>query len=363
MELASAFQIAVDFSVADRYLNETLEVAQNYLEMGVLNEAEEHFERILSFKGDCLAALEGLIRIYEQTARADAWQRTRLRLARALVARNEYEPAAELLRQLTQSNPRDTETRLFHIQCLTALGQSEAAAGEYIRVAEELAGQGEIERALEIYRAAEALDPLQLDVSPAIIELLVNAGRREEALVEHIKVSERRRQAGDSEGSVAALEAALELDATREDLCVRLAERIGEAQLAGEPLTRLCEQIRALLAARLYGPAAQTLDTLERAFAERPALIGLRAELEEGRGNAEGALGLRLQSIDLHQQRREYEAALAILDKTMSAHGDNVALLSRKANLLREMGRCTSRSSSCSGRPTNSSMPRRFTRR
>ena len=69
LELAEAFQIQVDLSLVDQYLQNTLEVARNYLELGALDEAEETYGQILRFKSDCRPALEGLARIYEQSGR------------------------------------------------------------------------------------------------------------------------------------------------------------------------------------------------------------------------------------------------------------------------------------------------------
>lgn len=341
MELSRAFNITVDLSVADQYLKDALEVARNYLEMGVLNEAEDHFDQILRFKENCIPALEGLARIYEATERPDAFQTVRLQLAMALAAQTRYDEAIDLLQLYMRDNPHEVEACLFNIDCLKRAGHSDRAAAEYVRLADNLAARGEVDQALDIYRSAEALDALGLDVFTRVIALLMGAGRREEALAETIQEVGARIERGDPRGAVGALVSALDLDPAREELVLRLAEIVAQVEMVGEPLVRVCTEIQALLAARNHGPAAKALELLERAFPGRPLIMSLRADLEEARGNLDQSLELRLQCVDYYQQGREYEEALTVLEKARAGRTDNITLLSRKANLLHEMGRAS----------------------
>jgi chromosomal replication initiator protein DnaA len=338
LELANIFGVSVDLTAVDQYISNTLEVARNYVQLGALVEAEEQFSGILRFKPDALPALEGLVRVYELTDRPAEFQAARLRLARALAAAGQPEPALELLAVYVRDNSTDHDARRFYIEVLKAAGHTEHAAGEYLNLADDLAGSGEIDQALALYRAAQALPDAGLDVSPHIIQLLVGAGRREEAIAENLLTYERYREAGQIPEAFAALQSTLELEPLNEELILRQAELVAAEALGSEALAQVCAGLERLLAARAHGTVGRALDTLEAAYPNRSRLMTLRADLEEARGNLERALDLRLLCVDLHQQHREFESALAVLEKTMQGRPANVALLSRKATLLRDLG-------------------------
>ena len=340
LELAGSFGIAVDMDSAGSYVQHTLEVARNYLEMGVLKEAEEQFVRILSFQPACREAMVGLTRLYEMTDRAEEFQAMRLRLARTLVDLGENAQAIELLKIYTRDNPHDVDARVLYTDLLGAGDQAEFAASEYVRMAAELAEAGEIDRALALYRKAGSLGAEGFDISGSVVRLLTDSGRREEAIAERLNAAAALRALGDGEGAFAEIEAAADLDAAREDLVIELAELQAAGTLNNETLARLCDRIERLIATRAHGPAGRALMLLEPAYGDRARVMALRAELEDSRDNREQALDMRLKTIDLHTQRREFAEALNVLDRAMaSGRNDNVALLSRRAMLLRELGR------------------------
>lgn len=338
LELASHFGIEINPSLIDDYVGHALEVARNYIEMGVLAEAEEQFDQILRFKPDSTIALEGLIRIYEKAVRQAELANARLKLARARADAGQYPDAIELLKLITADSPADHEARGFLIECLRNAGQADAAAAESIRLADDLAAAGEIDRALEIYRDARNAPGASADLSTNIISLLVRAGRKEEAIAECLAAAEELPSGIDPERAVGALRMACEIDSSREDLIVREAEIIARHKLGGAIREEMLQRIDQLLAARAHGPAAQALDVLDAAFPNDPRLLGMRADLEEARGSDERAADLRLACIDALQNRRDFASALSILEKALDHRRDNVSLLSRKANLLRETG-------------------------
>ncbi|MEN6625271.1 MAG: DnaA/Hda family protein [Candidatus Sumerlaeia bacterium] len=337
LELASQAGVEINPSLVEDHVGHALEVARNYIEMGVLTEAEEQFDQILSFKPDCIQALEGLVRIYAQTGRTEELSTARLGLARARAAAGHAPAAIELLKDHLKGSPGDHDARRFLIECLREAGQAEESAAESVRLAGDLSAAGEIDGALEIYRDARGMNGSG-DFSMNVIELLARAGRKEEAVAECLAVADDMQSRIDPERAVKALRAAFEIDPTREDLVIRQAEIIAMHKLDGPPLDDALGRIETLLAARSHGPASQALDALIGAFPDDPKLISMRADLEEARGSDERAADLRLACIDAMQARRDYDGALAVLEKALKFRRDDVALLSRKANLMRETG-------------------------
>ena len=336
LDLVGAFGIKIDLSAVEQYLTDSLEVAQNYMDLGVLKEAEEHYEKILSFREDCQPALEGLLRIYTVTERWDDYHRARLMLARIHAARQQFKDALELIEASLNDHPGDAELRRFLIECLEGDGQLARATQETLQLGDALVEAGEVDRALETYRLAE-----NFDVGTAasrIVKLLLTAGRGEEAIAECLAQVDRRLKLADSDGAAEQLLAALEIDPSREDLCLRLAGVIAKYRLDDPLLTRTCEEFRKLLAVRAHGPLGQCLDLLEGVYADHPVVVTLRADLEDARGNRDRALELYLHGIDHYYERRDYPSALAILDRIIATRTGNAPLLMRKANILRESG-------------------------
>lgn len=338
VELAGAFGIDVDLSAAEQYLKESLEVASNFLDLGALREAEEQYDQIMRFREDCESALRGLLRIYEATERWEAHDATRLKLARALAVAHNYQEALELVEASLGGHPGDTGLKRFHIDCLEGDGQLARAAQETLQLGDTLAAGGEIDRALEVYRSAAAFDGAEGAVGGKIVALLGAAGRREEAVAESLTQADRRLTAADSEGAAELLLDALELEPGRESLTLRLAGIVADYHLNGDLLAQTCEQVRKLLAVREHAAAAQAVAALERTWSEHASIKALRAELEESRGNHDRALDLFLECADQYTTQRDPARALAIVDRMLAGHPGNVALLSRKANLLRQRG-------------------------
>ena len=97
--------------MVEGYLETTLEVARNYLDLGALAEAEEHLLGLTSIRPDCIPALEGLAEVYDRQRRADLLRQTRLRLARAESAAGQHEAALEALKSVTAPRRRTTPSR------------------------------------------------------------------------------------------------------------------------------------------------------------------------------------------------------------------------------------------------------------
>ncbi len=337
LELAASAGIIIEPGLIEDYIAHSLEVARNYTEMGVLVEAEEHYNQILRLKPESLPALEGLLQVHERSGRRPSFTAARLALAQAYARAGRAESAIGLLRGQLAENPADIDARLLLIEALRLGGREEELANESVALADELAATGQIDRAIQVFRSVGGPGAL-LDTGPRVIELLAAAGRKEEAVAECLARADQLAAGIDPEGAVETLRLAIELDPAREELVVRQAGIVAEHKLVGAPMEESRQRIESLLAARSHGPAAQALDLLEAAFPGRPSLLALRADLEDGRGNAERALELRLGCVDALQGCKEFEAALAVLEKIMAGRRDNVALLSRKANLLRELG-------------------------
>lgn len=339
LALAGAVGLTIDDAVIESFHQTTLEVARNYLDLGALAEAEEHLTGLLSIRPQSLAALETLAEVHARQGRRDALQATRLQWARALAQDGRYDDALACIDAALADEPDNEPFARLRVETLHRAGRTEEAAAALLALAADLTARGEIQLALETYRDAQAMAVDGVDAWGPMIQLLLHAGRREEAIVECVRAAEHLLAAGDADAAHAMLEQAVELDPAREDLVVRLAAAVAHGRLTGEPLESVCRRLEQLLAAQSHGAVGRALDVLEPAFPDHVGVACLRADLEEARGNDEHALDLRLALVDRLESARDAQTALAILDKLIGAAPGNVALLSRRANLLRAMDR------------------------
>jgi chromosomal replication initiator protein DnaA len=356
LALAEACGLNIDMSVVDGFLQTTLEVARNYLDLGALNEAEGQLSGLVSIRPDCLPALEALAELYERQNRLDLLQDTRLQLGRSLSEAGQYDQALATLQAAREQDAADVAIARQLIQTLQLAGKAEEASLQTLALANGLAGQGEVNRALDVYREAQELAQDRavegVDAWQPMINLLLQAGRREEAIVECMRHAEIQFKAGHREEAFESVERAIELDPDREDLHLRQAEIVALARLDGRPLNAVCDHLEKLLEARAHGIVGKALAALTAAacadgdddgagaaFADHPRIVCLRADLEEADGNADRALDLRLGCVDRLERAREFDNALDVLAKILAEQRGNIALLSRKANLLRVTGK------------------------
>ncbi len=339
LEMAKLFGIEMDPNVIADFVKEALEVGDNYLAMGVFNEAEQQYDRVLLIQPASLPALRGLVRLYQETGKAAKLTHTQVRLAKVLVETGQHQEAATLLRDYAHYNPDDTPTRLLYIQCLEKLNLKDDVAREYLALADSKASTGDIDEALNLYRRVEAMGLDSVDVSAQITQTLISAGRQDEVVVEMIRKAENLLGGGKALEAIARLQSALELDPTRDDLRVKVAGIIAGEKLSGEPLADFCKALAVMIRGQVHGPAAQSLDLLMAAFPDHAGLAELKGDLEEARGFDEAAVEMRLHAAELYERKKEFAKALEIANKALRLAPDQLPLMSRKAELLRRLKR------------------------
>ncbi|MBI1784903.1 tetratricopeptide repeat protein, partial [Candidatus Sumerlaeota bacterium] len=339
MEMAKLFGVEIDAKVIADYLKHAQEIGDNFREMGVYAEAEQQYERVLRIQPNSIHALRGLLTVYKELGKAEKQTQTMIRLAKGLVETNEFQEAAALMEEYVRYNPEDTATRMLYISCLEKTGKKDEVAREYVELAEAKTAVGDIDEALALYRRVEAMRVEGLDVSNQIIQILISAGRQDEAVNEMLLRAKVLLRMGVPLGAIRCLQAALNIDPGREDVRLRMAEIIAHEKLFGEPLNHLFTMIEGMIHGQSHGSASQVLERLSGAFPDHPRVMELKGDLEEARGHEELALEIRLKCIELYERRKEFDRALQTLEKALLFQPDQVALLSKRAGLYAELGR------------------------
>src|SRR5205823_6429906 len=95
------------------------------------------------------------------------------------------------------------------------------------------------------------------------------------------------------------------------------AQIVSQEKLTGEPFDQCASMIQRMLKSQSHGPASQALNHLIASFPNNARVIEIKGDLEEARGHEEAALESRLACIDLYQGKKEFQNALAILDRAL----------------------------------------------
>ncbi|MBN1477243.1 tetratricopeptide repeat protein [Candidatus Sumerlaeota bacterium] len=274
-----------------------LELAEVHLARNRRAPAERAFRQILEHDPDSVAALEGLLSLYEQQ------QNTRrlievachllsihaaqdFRRAEALVADmvERHPDADEFFRRwaetLWERGRRDeavqelesrverlrsegrTSTALEMLQHLASylperldlperiaeiafeMGDRERARRAWTEALTGHRALGDIDRELAVLRALQRLDPEDIEITSSLVEAAINLGHTEEALESLSSLLDHHRQGGNIQAQQRVLERILELDASRADD----QRALGEIHLAAGRRQRAAEHLRQALA-------------------------------------------------------------------------------------------------------------------
>ncbi|MBI2922318.1 MAG: tetratricopeptide repeat protein [Planctomycetes bacterium] len=156
-------------------------------------------------------------------------------------------------------------------------GDAPKAAGEYKQLAHRMMEQGEFDSAIEFYRKAVKLSPDDAPAREKIVQVLKQAGRRDEAATEALKLALLSRKLLLHDRALAALDAAVECNPSLKE-----AQELRVETLL--TLGRKTEAVRQLeaMADRAKGDDAMVA-ILERAVQIEPARADLKKKIDDVR--------------------------------------------------------------------------------
>ena len=341
-ELANLAQIEVDLGPLGSYLERALAMAKLSCESGTHEKARAELEEILRYYPDCEKALRELLELYKKMESADLAAETTLRLASALAASERHGEAAPLLREYLSAHPKASEVRLRLIHSLEKVGDRDALVSEYANMADEFTAKGDIDQAIEIFGRIEKMAVPGLDVGLHVFQLLVSAGKTEEAVEIQLDRAQERTGKGDPGEALEELRRALEIDPTNERALISAIDLATGHALGGDALEFAALCTTALINAGILAPALVAVAKLKASSADPNHLREIEADLLEAQGELEAALDLWLESLDVYEEEDQVDHALKVVARILRHRSGDVALLAREAGLLRRAGKTES---------------------
>jgi chromosomal replication initiator protein DnaA len=328
-ELVEVLNLTIELPTTQEFIDKTVEVAENYLELGVLDEAEQGFTKIVEIQSNNIDAHKGLLEIYTLQKNEELIIQGLKNVVRLLISNREYESAMNYGNQLVEKKPESKEVHNYMVDCYLGLEDFNSALGEYMNLADLYEEDGEFDDALNIYHKIENLGLDIIDIYPHIINVLVASNRTEEAIQETIKRAENFKAAKEYEKTLDCYKYILELDETRNDIrkmYIELALEIGLTDSSIDESLRIIDEI---LAQHALGEALDALNSLLSAMPYDTKIIKKMIGVYIDQGREEEAEVLQLRISDLYDDAGNFDEAMAPLQVILENKPESIEALSR----------------------------------
>jgi len=335
-QLVKEMKIDIELPTTQEFIDKTVEVAENYLELGALEEAEKGFSKVSQIQPSNIDSHKGLLEIATLQKDEDKIREELKHVVGLLLGARQYEDALTYCNQLVEKMPESKEAHTWMVESYLGQEDYQSALGEYMTLADLYEGDSDFEMALEVYRKIENLGLDIIDVYPHIINVLVASNRTEEAIEETIKRAENFKNIKEYDKTLDCYKYILELDASRNEIrkmYIDLALEIGFTEERIEECLRIIDEI---LEQHALGEAVEALHSLLSAVPNNPRILEKLIEvyLEQGKEGEAETLQLRLS--DLHDGSGYLDEALLPLENILERKPDSVEALSRMAVLYQK---------------------------
>jgi len=238
------------------------------------------------------------------------------------------------------------EARLQLAECLHRLGRAEETINAMQGIATSFEESGEVDKALDIYRRIDTLQPGAVDVDGAIARLLVRAGREDEAVEQMTLRAEQLLETNRLEESLLRFQQVLGLAPRRNDVRLKYIRAVLSASApptaseADRDALNQCLEIMDGFSGRdAADMTVQALEVLRESF---PAEIPLLARLHGAYcrlGRQADVDGLAFDLAQFHLDNQDYPAALEWIEPVIERGGAGLPIaLSLKSEICSAMG-------------------------
>ncbi|HPB31175.1 MAG TPA: tetratricopeptide repeat protein, partial [Candidatus Sumerlaeota bacterium] len=331
--LVKELNIDIELPTTQEFIDKTVEVAENYLELAALDEAESGFSKVAEIQPGNIAAHKGLLEIHTARKNEEKIIQELKKLISLLTAARKYDDALVFATMLVEKTPESKEAHYLMVECHEGLEDFSSALGEYMNLADLHEMDGEFDKALEVYHKIESLGLDLIDVYPHIINVLVASNRTEDAIAETIKRATAFHQTREYEKTLECYRYILELDTSRHDIrkqYIQLALEVGMTPDRVDECLRIVDE---MLEQHAVGDAIEALHALSAALPADVGILGklIAVYLEQGRDGEAETLELRLS--DILESEGNLEGALEPLHSIISRNPASTEALFRTAGI------------------------------
>ncbi|MCX8035936.1 MAG: DnaA/Hda family protein [Candidatus Sumerlaeia bacterium] len=336
--LIQKMNISIELPLTGDSVEQTLEAAESALLQGTYDVALAQFQRVLTAQPDHWQALVGLLEIYR--ARNDEDRRLDIlkRLTELARRQGKTAEATAFLREILQLCPTDISARLQYAEALVAEKKLNEALDEYMRLADTFETRKEFDRALEMYRNIEKLNLDIVDVYPHIVQLMVASARTRDAVEETLGKAAQFESRGEYDRALSCYRTVLEIDESRADIREKLIETAILAGLTDARIEECLTLVEDLLRAQAIPRALHAIEQLRSAAPDNIAVLNKYAELLRQSGGETAATELQIELICRLLDQGRLDEAETQLRRFGSPGNLNVEALQRLAAAQQRVG-------------------------
>ncbi|NQU45323.1 tetratricopeptide repeat protein, partial [bacterium] len=317
-----------------------IHAAQDYSREESASAAYQAYSRAAELEPDNPGAAAGMLRICRELGQDDLLPELQKRLAGLYTRLERFEEAIPIYEQYLEANPDDLDSRLQLAQCLYSAGRGDEMLQEMKNVAGAFVESGQTDQAIDIYRRISAFDLDDPQIDSAVVGLLVQTGRIDEAIDHVSDQADRHREAGEAEQALACYRQILELNPKQDDIRLKhLQTLVTNPQINPEILREGLGLIEGFVHAEWGDLALQILEDLRARFPGNPDILKeiYRVYRQSGRDHDADALAFDLAQNFLETE--EHDQALEWVEPLIEQGGPGKPIaLSFKASIYRAKG-------------------------
>jgi len=336
--LVNELELDVELPTTQEFIDKTVEVAENYLELSIYDEAERNFLKVLEIQPDNLAARRGLIEVYTESQKPEQLKEQIVALIDALINKKEFDECIKYCEQLLEKEPDNLEVREKLVEAYKGSGNMESFAGELMYLADVYIEKEQYEQALKMYEKIEAENIDIIDIHPHITQVLVALGRTEEAVEKTIQRSKRLVEENNLEEALLSYRSVIELDDSRDDIRQEYIKLALELPLTEARIVSCCKIVDELANRGMLTEAAESLEKIREKVPRNIFILEKLIDIYHQQGLRDKEIESQRHLIECLIERREYNQARKLIDEVLKTHPDVAELYLLSAKVEKVVG-------------------------
>ncbi len=336
--LVDHFGLDVELPTSKEFVEKTVEIAENYLELGALDEAEHGFKKVISIDSTNLTAQKGLLEVYTLLNNEPKRLKALRDLVKLYAEHKEYKEVIEFGRKVLEKEPEDVQIQEQLIDGYLGLGDHATAVNECMMLADTYESKGKFAEALSLYRKIDQSGLDVVDVYPHIIQVLVAASRTDDAVKETVQRAERLVREGSYEQALEYYKYVLEIDDTRNDIrrqYVKVSLALG---LNEKYIVACLAMVDEMLKQETFSDAVPTLNDMITEAPNNLSILNKLSEVYESQGKEEERRQIQLKMTDICQDQGRTREAVDLLEQLLTSNSEDTDVLGRMAAIQRAQG-------------------------
>ncbi|OPZ16300.1 MAG: photosystem I assembly protein Ycf3 [candidate division BRC1 bacterium ADurb.BinA364] len=232
--LESAVDIYTRLDMKEQAVEALRGLVAAYEEDDSSREAIDAYERILEIDEGNEPIRKKLMEALKKTGRIDRYRRHALALAERYGARNQFDLAERVYRELLHYDPENPEVWQQLIEAHLKIGEPEDLIPDYAILGDLLFRKGQLREACRAFKQVIEIDPEQLDMRRKYIDTYIQIGRERDMIGEYMQLADRLQARGAVEEALRIYQRVLLLDSEHAGARSRIEQRGALLRLARE---------------------------------------------------------------------------------------------------------------------------------